>query len=258
MTPFGAMRSVNLVGGALIRLHLVVAPTDVVRRILPPELDLLEQALTPPGTHPIAHCFQQMQSAHMTIPTMMPLLTYYEHITGIPFTAPRGDPRQGPCLYMPRLHLDNAVAVVGGVLFWGFTKRLSRFTVDDRRWAVATPDGRPVATLDIDVYGEPGPVDRYPNFEPLRRIMSQPLISLLPATLGPYVCFSDFDKRWDTAVVRPASTKVTVHHEYVSGIPCGVFPSEGMTPGIDRDPLGSVEVRARFRQSLVRPRYALD
>src|SRR5262249_54104642 len=110
MMPFGAMRAVNLVGDGVIYGSVGAVATDVVRGMLPPAIELLDHPLTPAGTHPVAHFFQKMIGTHMTVPTVLPILDYHEHITGIPFTAPRGAPRSGPCLFIPRLNLDDAVA----------------------------------------------------------------------------------------------------------------------------------------------------
>jgi hypothetical protein len=67
--------------------------------------------------------------------------------------------------------------------------------------------------------------------------------------VGPFFACSNFDKKWDVALVRPLTTVVQIDRSFVSALPCGRFAAQG----IDRSSLGSYEVRTRWRQSLLYP-----
>jgi hypothetical protein len=193
-----------------------------------------------------------MIRAHMTVPTLLPNMTYHEQILGVPYTyVAQGG--AGPFFFMPNLWLDDFVPTLGGKLFWGFAKRMAKMVVTADTWAVLALTGDPVMSLDFEPTGEWRPVRGWPSFEPVRRIMSQPLVSAVPVAAGPWFVCSNFDKRWSDAEVRPLSTVVRIDQAFVAGLPCGRFPAEGRTEGIDASPLGSFQVKARWRQSLVYP-----
>ena len=250
--PPELLRSINLVGDGVIRGVLLELPNETVRRFLPPGLELVAHAVTPRGTHPVLVFFQDMIGAHLTIPSLLPELTYHELIFGVPFTAPRGGSPEA-FFYIPRLLLTSQLAALGGVLFWGFRKEVVHTTSTEGRYAVQDLDGTDVISLDFEATGEPGPLGCYPRFEGTRQMMSQTQIMSVPLGVGPWFAYSNFDKKWDDATLRPLSTSVHVQRAFVEGLPCGTFPSAGRAPGIDESPLGSFELRARFRQSLPYP-----
>ena len=71
MTGLRAFRAVCLV------------PRDAVRGLLPGGLELDDQSLTPSGTHPMAFHFSDVVDAHLTVPNVLPSLTYCELIVSI-------------------------------------------------------------------------------------------------------------------------------------------------------------------------------
>jgi hypothetical protein len=244
---------INLVGEGLTRGVTIPLPTEQVRNLLPLGLALGEQDLTPPGTHPVIFFFQVMFRAHMTIPTVLPPMTYNEHILGIPFSYVTrrlsSSLRSGPFFFMPRLHLDSFLATIGGVLWWGYSKQMANITVTERRFVVSTSGGDPLIALDFDPTGDYRPVDHYQNFKPIGRIMRQPMVSQLPVGAGPWFACSNFERGLSVGELRPLSTSVHITREFVHGLPCGSFRAEG----IDRSPLGSYELRAPWRQGLIYP-----
>src|SRR5262249_10079500 len=135
MNGINPLVSVQFVGSGLMRGVTLVLPTPRVQALLPPGMRLREQHLTPRGTHPLILFFYQMFQAHLTIPNLLPELTYCEQIVGVPFTDVTGAPPNpvpgGPFFFMPHLLLSDYLATVGGRLFWGFAKNLARVTVDD-------------------------------------------------------------------------------------------------------------------------------
>jgi hypothetical protein len=248
---------VYLAGNGITRGVTLTLPTARVTGLLPYGLDLGEQDLTPPGTHPVVLFFHDMFRAHLTIPTLLPDLTYHEQTLGIPFSyVTRGLPRGGACgpfFFMARLFLDDVLATAGGILWWGFAKKRARVTVTGDRYTVSGLDGDPRISLHFDPVGEYRPIADLPAFEPIRRVMCQPIVSRVPAAMGPWFVCSDFDRKWDEAGVRPLRTVVRVDRAYVPGLPCGRFPARGRAVGIDRSPLGSYELSARWRLSLPYP-----
>src|SRR5262249_11656390 len=117
---------VNLNGNSTVRGVTLALPTERVRNFLPAGLELGPQDVTPRGTHPVILLFQEMFRVQMSMPTVLPSLTYHEHIFSVPYcylssgSITPGYP--GPYFFMPRLYLDSAEATAGGVLFWGFAK----------------------------------------------------------------------------------------------------------------------------------------
>jgi hypothetical protein len=77
-------------------------------------------------------------------------------------------------------------------------------------------------------------VDRFADFDLVRRMHDQPLISQVPLGLGPFFVVSDFVKDWSAAVIRPLEGEVTVDREYVLGYPAGRYPLAGRSLGPER------------------------
>ncbi len=255
MKPPSPYNDVRLIGDGVMRGATLVLPTQSVQDLLPHGLTLGPQTLTPPGTHPVVLFFHDLFRAHMSIPTLLPSMTYREQVVGIPFahvtrafTGP-----SGPFFFMPRLWLDNFLATAGGLLWWGFAKKLARITVTADRYSVATESGHPLIALDFEQVGEPLPLSHFPHFEPLRELMDQPLVSQLPAAMGPLFACSDFAKNWRTARVRPLRTAVQIDTAFVTGLPCGRFPETDLHPGIDESPFGGYEIHTQWSQGLIYP-----
>jgi hypothetical protein len=163
--------------------------------------------------------------------------------------------KPGPYYFMPRLYLDSFWAILGGVAFWGFAKELASFTVTADRYAITTNTGQRITSLGWKPVrdGELHPCAVYPHFELVRQMLSQPLISMVPAGMGPFFVLSDFDKAWDCATIKPLQTELEVDVAYVLGYAAGRYPASGHYPGIDSSPLGSYELRAPWRLTLPYP-----
>ena len=99
------------------------------------------------------------------------------------------------------------------------------------------------------------PIAEVEKFEPVRQMLNQPIISMLPAAMGPFFILSDFDKDWRTATVRPLETTLEVDVEYIPGYSGGRYPGSGYSDGIDTSVLGSYELRAPWRLSLPYPPF---
>jgi hypothetical protein len=258
MTPANPFAAINLNGMGTMRGVTLALPTATVRNFLPAGMELGQQTVSPPGTHPVILFFHDMFRAHMSIPTLLPNMTYREHSVGVPFSyissgsITPGMP--GPYYFMPKLYLDNVWATVGGIMFWGFAKEMASATVTAESYTVNTLAGQRVTSLAWKKTDQEClPIAEYPNFEPVRQMLSQPIISMLPLAMGPFFILSDFDKAWNVATVRPLETTLEVDVEYVPGYPGGRYPVSGRSPGIDKSVLGSYELRAPWRLSLPYP-----
>jgi len=192
------------------------------------------------------------------LPVLFPAQTYREYWIGIPFTylsrgsLTPGSP--GPYYYMPKLYLDNLSAVLGGLLFWGFPKAFCTTNVTAERFTIFDTAGQRVTGLDWQAgHEEFRPIAEYPLFEPVRKMLSQPNISMLPAAAGPFFVRSDYEYDWDMAMLRPLRGAVEVDLSYVPGYECKRYPDNGWFPGIDEAILGSYVLRSPWRLSIPYP-----
>ncbi len=249
-------RFVDFVGDGTMRGVTLALPTDRVRNFLPNGLELGEQSVTPKGTHPVILFFHDMFRSHMSIPTLLPSITYREHSVGIPFTyMSRGSVtpgKPGPYYFMPKLYLDSLLWTLGGLFVYGYPKELASMQVATDHYTITSLAGQRVTSLAWKPGGDGGhrPITEYANFEPVRQMLNQPVISVVPASLGPFFILSDFDKDWDAATLQPMRTCVEVDVSYVPGYECGRYPAADWSLGIDESVLGSYELRAPFRLSM--------
>jgi hypothetical protein len=252
INPFSA---INLGGDGVFRGVTLAVPKERVQALLPSGLVLGEQTVTPAGTHPVIASFNDLSHARMSVPSLMPTLNYNEYTLGIPYSyiARSGLNRNspGPYYYMPKLFLDSMLAVIGGVSFWGFRKVPASFNVDGERFAI-TDSGQALTSLSWTSAGALKPVSSYPNFEPIRSMLDQRLISQLPPLGGPIFVVSDFDRRWEAATLRPLETTLAIDSDFVPD--CTSFAQytvgRGTTsPGIDKSVLGSYELVTPWRLS---------
>ncbi|MET0285354.1 MAG: acetoacetate decarboxylase family protein [Polyangiales bacterium] len=239
-------RYVYLAGDGIFRGATLELPQAQVRALLPHGLTLGAQQLTRPGTHPVIMLCNEILRAHMTVPSALPSLSYRELSLGIPHCYLGA---AGPFYYQPRLWLDDGLAMLGGVLYWGLTKRLAHIAVDAERFAVAQA-GRALTSLQFTACGDALPVRAYPRFAALRALHQQPLVMTLPLGLGgPFFVCADFDKAWEAGTLQPLRTHARIDISYLPGLPTGAFDAEG----IDACALGSYELRLPWRLSLPYP-----
>ena len=259
MTPSNPFAAINLNGNGTMRGVTLALPADHVLDLLPAGLELGEQQVTPAGTHPVILFFHDMFRAQMSIPTLLPNMTYHEHSVGVPFayiskgSITAGVP--GPYYFMPKLYLDNLWATLGGLFFWGFAKQMASVEVTATSYTVNTMGGQRLTSLAWKNPKKPEfrAIAEVKHFEPVRQMLTQPIISMLPAAMGPFFILSDFDKDWRTATVRPLETTLEVDVEYIPGYPGGRYPGTGFSRVIDVSVLGSYELRAPWRLSLPYP-----
>ncbi len=258
-SPNNPFNLVNLYGTGTLRGVTVAMPAAQVLRLLPAGLELGPQSVTPPGTHPVILSFNSMFRAVMSVPTLLPTLTYQEFTVGVPFTMLRpgalgramgallgrsDSQAQGPYYYMPRLFLDSVLATLGGMMFWGYAKKLARFKLSEGRYAIDAENGAPQIALDWEAEGEPQPLAAFPHFDPVREMLAQSVVSQMPAALGPIFVLSQFNKDWRQATLRPLRTSVRIEAEFLPGLGATTLPADGRAPGIADSVLGSYELNA--------------
>ncbi len=251
LNPFSA---INLSGDGVFRSVTLAVPNARAEALLPPGLALGSQTVTPPGTHPVIASYNDLSRAQLSVPSLLPMLNYNEFTLGIPHTyIARGGLNRnspGPYYYMPKLFLNSTLAILGGIAFWGFHKVPASINVEDDRFVIRAQDDQPLTSLAWRATGELAPITAYEHFEPIRRMLDQPLISQVPPQGGPIFVVSDFDKRWDVAMLRPLETTLTIDDDFVTG--CKTFAActvgRGTTsPGINRSVLGSYQLVAPWR-----------
>jgi hypothetical protein len=222
--PVKAPYPVGFIGDGVTRSVVLALPAATVRGLLPASLQLAEQDLTPPGTHPVVFLFHDFTQCQFSFPTFLQPMRFHEQTFGIPFTRVRAglcfQSGSGPYYFMPRLYLDDLWVLMVGRNLWGFDKQLASVRLTADRFAVASLPGRPLVSLDWSGSQPPlAPVDLSPEFDPVRRILDQPLLTLSPAAVGPFLTLTDFDRRWNLAALRPLRARLDVDDSYLRGLP---------------------------------------
>ena len=232
---------VGYTGDGLTRGVTLALPASQVRNSLPPGLHFGEQHVTPPGTHPVILQFHDYTRCRLTVPTLLPHMQYREQTLSIPFTYVAGaaGSSAGPFVFMPHLYLDHSFVTAAGFAFWGFGKTMANITLTPDRYTVNSPTGARLISLTwkLASNGHATP-NTYPAFEPIRQMLSQPLISMLPAATGPFRVLTDFRRNWAIASLRPLQTLLEIDAPYSPHLHPGPYPSSG----IDTSPVGSFEL----------------
>jgi hypothetical protein len=256
MNPINPYESIVLTGDSVMRGVTLELPTEQVEAMLPHGLRLGAQDVTRPGTHPVVIQFNQFLRVRMSVPTLLPSLSYNEQTLGIPYCYLAQDAIRGvspgPFYYMPRLWVDDAYATLGGVMFWGMAKKLAAFEVREERTTIRSKQtGRELTTLSSRNVGAPVPALQHDNARALRAMMDQPLVMMTPFAAGPFYLCANFDKDWRRGVLRPAEAALRIDEAYVPALPTGSFPHDGFFPSIDMNPLGAYELHVPCTLSML-------
>lgn len=232
-----------------MRAVTLALPVATVRGLLPHGLSLGTQHVTGFGLHPVVVMFNEMLRVHLSFPSLMPSLSYRELSLGIPHCyvrAPAHHADRGPYYYQPRLFLDDLLATVGGVGFWGFPKRMASFALDNESFSVISGRGTTITSLRFRAAGQPRPMHGCAHFQRIRELHDQPLVLRMPAGEGPWFVCANFFKRWGAGSVTPLETVTEVFESYVPGLPTGAFRAQGL----ETTTLGSYEMRVPWRLSM--------
>src|SRR5215211_8720617 len=167
MNPFDPFNQWHLSGNGAFRYVTLALPTAAVRNLLPAGLELGPQSITPAGTHPVLMGFHEMFRLQTSVPSLLPSMTYHEHSVGVPYCYATLGPRGrslGPYFFMPIVLLDHVLATIGGLLFWGYAKRLATIRDADGRYSATAMSGEAVLSMSYEYTGEAKPIAAYPNF----------------------------------------------------------------------------------------------
>lgn len=253
MNLFDPFNVVRLSGLGVMRNVTIALPLDLVRAMLPVGLELGSQTMTDAEHHPVILGFHDMIDEKLSIPSLMPRLSYREHSFGIPYcyvTSGEITPATpGPYFYMPRLLVDDRLAALGGTMFWGFNKDLSVISSDQTHFTCTDAHNARSVSLNYELTGTAQAIEQYPEFAEQREAISQPLISMMPIRIGTTFVVAAFAKRWDVATLAPMRASVDIATEYVRGMSPGRYPASDEFPTIEASVLGGYELRAPFQVS---------
>jgi len=213
-------------------------PYDAVllSALLPEELELDEQSITPSGFHPFMFMFGHQRGVR---PNVVPFggWSYLEFIAIIPFVRWRNDmfAYRGPFAYMPRLFLDQTMPTIAGYLY-GYEKKLARVSSTPTEYRVHSVGlDKPIVRADLGPSMPPTSPSSAPHFAPLEPIFSLPMIAQYP--FGAYVSsFMTFELAQATVSSTPLT--VDIRQEFLEGIYTGELELEGL----DDAPLGGFTI----------------
>ena len=253
--------AVGFIGEGITRLVPLALPSAKVRAWLPDGLELGKQNFTPPGTHPVIFLFQEFSHCQFSFPTWLRSMNYHEQSMGVPFTHIHTGHGVagilGSYYFMPRMCLDDLWVLVGSA-GWGFNKELARVNTTASRYTVTSLAGRRLASLAWTGENNHRAVRGYTEFEPIRQILSQRLVTAFPAPGRPFFALTDFNRRWEMAKVRPLRTVLELDPWYMppSYMPTSNavrYPASGWSAGIESSALGSYELLAPWWLSFPYP-----
>jgi hypothetical protein len=248
---------VGLIGNGITRIFTLPIASARVRPLLPAGLELGEQNVTPQGTHPVIFLFQRFFQCQFSVPLPIPGMNFHEHTVCVPYTYVRpgyGPPGGlGPYCFMPKLYLTDPLVLLGGVFVWGFDKEMAKIDVTERSYTVTNQYGRRVASLEWNGDNNLGTcsVSESHEFEPVRLMLHQRLISALPAGAGPWLVLTDFERRWNLAAVRPLQATMELTPAHRLSFQSGRYASGDAGSSAP----GAYELRAPWYSSL--PYYAM-
>jgi hypothetical protein len=222
--PFG------FIGNSIARIFTLAVPSWKVRSLLPAGLDLGDQDLTPEGTHPVLFLFQRFFQCQCSIPLALPSMAFYEHTVCIPYTSVTsgyGPPGGlGPFCFLPKLYLTDPFVMLAGMFVWGYDKELAQINAGENSYSVARPTGERIASLEWQDGGDGAVFARHcREFDPVRRILDQKLISALPVAAGPWLMLTDFERRWNMASVRPLRATLSLTGAHLRAFAPGCYTS---------------------------------
>lgn len=237
----------GFIGHGLTQGIALALPSSKVRNLLPAGLELGDQDVTPRGTHPLIFLCHHFSECQFSFPNPLRSMNFHEQTVGIPFTFIRegaGAPcERGPYYFMPKLYLDDLWVLLNGRFWWGFNKELAIVCANDGRYTVTSRSGHRLISLEWSARGESDHASiGYVGFAPIREMLSQALVSICPAALGPFFSLTDFDRRWNLATVRPNDSILEVAPSYMPGFDGGLFTESGHSGGTGTFILGSFEI----------------
>lgn len=236
------------VGDYTATIPILALPAELLRRWLPPELELAPQTLTAPGTHPVLLLLGQERSVHVNIAPWF-RIRYGEFATVMPFVQWRTPPTsyRGPYLWTPLLYLDRWLPILAGRWLYGFAKAKAVITSSADSYRVNDAETRRVL-LDAQT----GPSGAAPNpaeFATLATLLQQPSLSQRD---GAFIC-STFDWNLPQAELSTSSADVQINQFYMYGLPNGAVENYHVSGLSDLTNGGAFHIRTTWTLSAPEP-----
>jgi hypothetical protein len=220
--------------------------SDQVQLMLPAELELAPQDITPQGKHPLIFMFGHQMEVEIHLgPEEFFHLDYLEFVLEVPFTQWKETTAnyRGPFLFSPRLFLNQTFPIILGQLY-GLAKKKASMAMNQRRYIIDDLDTNElIISGDFTLKGQPGPTSAFPLFgEAIPKMLNQPLVGQTP--LGPFVC-SIFEWNLAQAQVQALEAKVQIAQSFVPGLSNGKYSVRG----IDQTRLGAFRLNTNWSMS---------
>ena len=204
-----------------------------VAALLPPDVRLAANTTSTPHLHPVVFVFGEhsrgtLLFGGLAVPTG---IAYFEFGMAIPFVEDRG----GLGVYVPRMYASWFPPVWSGNVHYGFAKRLARMGWHGSVFVVGSDAEGLLLHAAAEPAGgwSPGSGCGLPHFAALRETFSLPIVGRRDD--GSLVR-SFFDWGFDTAMVRPADSCISIDGPVLDGLaprrchdaPAGTFEVRGM------------------------------
>jgi hypothetical protein len=225
----------------------------LVTSLLPPDLELRPQSITPAGKHPVLlFVGEQAQVRGVLVPGefcrwLTPIglcMKFLEAAIAIPYVRQIGVSATIPDHFCSvKLYLNEALPVYLGRLC-GFPKIKGLLSRTGNSYEVKTESGDPLLDLTFTPHGAFLAPSAFPHFGPLRPMFEQPhigqLFSLLTPLLATYVCAS-MDLRLATATLQSVDISGEITEEFST-----VLPNTFSFGGIENQALGAFRIRTTW------------
>lgn len=196
-------------------MALVSLEKSEVAAMLPKEMSLLPQTVSPEGEHPVFFFFNYNRLHASILP--WPVFKYGELAILIPYVSYKGS--LVPHAYTPILWVNSQFVAWLGHVIWKFNKLMATITttqpmpkgpawfteVNKYQFTTTTTDG-PVADLNCINVGSPGMFNSFSAAPILKELLNQPGIM---GFNGKYMGVSVY-MDYDTAEVQPASGSINI------------------------------------------------
>jgi hypothetical protein len=234
--------NVALYGTVKGRFAFIEVDSTFAQSLLPADLELAPQTLSPVGKHPILLLFNR---THLEPNTKLDRiakeyklgieLDYNEFIVMLPYVQFKDSTYNdgAPYCFLPVLYLDSLLAVLGGRIFWEFNKELARFDTSGYNFNVSSEIlDTPIFTSEFLLSGMPVRDESLQNFSIIEPVLNLPVIEH-----GPYGYVSSiYTVAYENQFITPSS--ITLNNVSCPYLPLGNITSNSIT----ETPLGCFDL----------------
>lgn len=223
---------------------------DTVASMLPSEITLMPQTLTPPGQHPVMMSFNIQRNVRLEWGWLRgPRFNYLEFAVGVPFTqlaSSRGAFR-GPFFFAPLLFLNSWIAILMG-MFWGFAKHDAWMKEDASCFTIGHAS-QTLAEAAFQPTGNWGKLSDFPYAQGIPAILKQ--IGIGKTILGPLLTIP-LSQDLSSAQVQPVDADVHIlqaFQTFLQGLPAGDYKLQAL----NQAPLGAYQMKAQWWLGMPQP-----